>query len=251
MARRATNLSTVLRNAGLTVHEQPGWQQRGRDMAGIRGIVQHHTATSVDVPDANVVRVLRDGRAGIPGPLSQLGLDRQGGWHVIAAGRSNHAGRGSWPGLDGNDDCLGIEAFHIGTGKEKWLQAQLDSWDVGTAALCVEYGIDPLQFVIAHREWTSRKVDPYALNMASHRERILALTDGDDMTPEQAATLNWIAKRAEDNNRALGRMERVHGQGMVDLSPGGSVNVEELAAALSEQLGTDLARALGRILSGA
>jgi hypothetical protein len=72
-----------------------------------------------------------------------------------------------------------------------------------------------------------------------------------DMTPEQADTLNRIAKRVGDNNHALGRMEKAHGPGMVDLSPGGSVNVEELAAALSEQLGTDLARALGRILSGA
>jgi hypothetical protein len=71
----------------------------------------------------------------------------------------------------------------------------------------------------------------------------------DDMTPEQAATLDWISKRVGDNNHALGRMEKVHGQGLVNLSPGGDVNVDELAAALSQQLGTDLARALGRILS--
>jgi hypothetical protein len=258
MARRASDLATVLRNAGLTVHEQPGWQQRGRDMAGIRGIVQHHTATSKDVPDANVVRVLRDGRSDLPGPLSQLGLDRQGGWHVIAAGRANHAGRGSWPGLDGNNDCLGVEAFHIGTGQETWPQAQLDSWDVGTAALCAEYNIDPLQFVIAHREWTTRKIDPYAINMGNQRQRILALTNGDDMTPSQESKLDdvlvqlaGLRDKATKTNSAVGRMERVHGQGMANLSPGGDVNVDELAAALSAQLGTDLARTLGRILSTA
>jgi hypothetical protein len=74
-------------------------------------------------------------------------------------------------------------------------------------------------------------------------------SEDDDMTPEQAATLDWISKRVGDNNHALGRMEKVHGQGLVNLSPGGDVNVDELAAALSQQLGTDLARTLGRILS--
>jgi hypothetical protein len=72
-------------------------------------------------------------------------------------------------------------------------------------------------------------------------------TQGDDMTPAQAATLDRVLKRVEDNNHALGRIETTHGQGMKNLTTG--VNVDELAAALSQQLGTDLARALGRILS--
>ena len=251
MPRRASDLANVLKGAGLVVHEEAGWQDRGRDMTAIRGIVQHHTATSRRTPDANVVRVLRDGRSGLRGPLSQLGLNRQGEWYVIAAGRSNHAGRGDWPGLDGNDDCLGIEAFHVGTGEETWPQVQLDSWDVGTAALCVKYDIDPSQFVIAHREWTSRKIDPYALNMASHRNRVDSLTKDTDMTPEQSQKLDIILDRVSKSNSALGRMERVHGQGLSGLSPTEDIDVDDLAAALSEQLGADIAHELGRRLTGA
>ncbi len=38
--------------------------------------------------------VIRDGRPGLKGPLSQLGLGRDGAYYVIAAGRAQHAGRG-------------------------------------------------------------------------------------------------------------------------------------------------------------
>jgi hypothetical protein len=84
----------------------------------------------------------------------------------------------------------------------------------------------------------------------------------DAMTPAQESKLDvalsqlaWLRDKTSKTNGAVGRMEAVHGQGLADLSAGrgdgGGVNVEELADALSEQLGEDLARALGRILSGA
>jgi hypothetical protein len=76
-------------------------------------------------------------------------------------------------------------------------------------------------------------------------------SEDDTMTPEQANQLARAVDAAEKCKGALGRMERAHGQGMTNLAPGGDVNVDQLAAALSDQLGTDLARTLGRILSTA
>lgn len=172
---RGTGLADVLRDVGCTVREVDGWKTRGRDMHDIAAVMWHHTATSPSVSDSSVVRVLRDGRAGIPGPLAQTGVARDGTWWIVAAGRANHAGTGSWPGLAGNDDTLGVEAFHTGTSAEKWDARQLRSLRLGTAAICRAWGIDPDRRLIAHREWApDRKIDPHGLDMRAERAGIAA-----------------------------------------------------------------------------
>lgn len=177
---RLTDVDVVLRDAGVPVSEVDGWKSRGRDMAAVRGVVWHHTATSRSVSDSSVVRVLRDGHGSLPGPLSQLGLSRDGTWWVVAAGRANHAGVGQWPGLSGNDDCIGVEAFHAGTSDERWTSTQLSSWRVGTAALCAAYGI-PAGRVIGHKEWAPRrKVDPFGVYMDNVRRDVGALLEKED-----------------------------------------------------------------------
>ena len=58
---------------------------------------------------------LIQGRSDLPGPLAQLGLGRDGTYYVIAAGKCNHAGAGSWKGVtSGNTDFIGIEAENTG-----------------------------------------------------------------------------------------------------------------------------------------
>ena len=115
MAFSLTWLPTVLLDAGLRVAEQPGWQIRGRGDAGtIRGVMCHHT---VGLRTGNMpsLGVLTDGRSDLPGPLSQLGLGRDGTFFVIAAGRANHAGAGNWQGITtGNSSFIGIEAENTG-----------------------------------------------------------------------------------------------------------------------------------------
>src|SRR5580700_4344959 len=50
-----------------------------------------------------------------PGPLAQLGLGRDGTFYVVAAGRCNQAGQGSWQGVTtGNSSFIGIEAENTG-----------------------------------------------------------------------------------------------------------------------------------------
>src|SRR5688572_9638222 len=108
-------LPSVLKEASLKVATAPGWEDRGRgDVGEIFGVICHHTAGSRNgnMPSLNL---LVKGRPDLPGPLSQLGLGRDGTFYVIAAGRCNHAGPGLWQGLtNGNSNFIGIEAENTG-----------------------------------------------------------------------------------------------------------------------------------------
>ena len=108
-------LADVLKNAGLKIAQEEGWQVRGRGEIGpITGVMCHHTATqkSGNMP---TLKTLKNGRAGLPGPLAQLGLGRDGTYYVIAAGRCNHAGKGQFNGgvNRGNETFIGIEAEKV------------------------------------------------------------------------------------------------------------------------------------------
>jgi hypothetical protein len=176
-----TWLADVLRSAGLPVVELDGWRTRTRS-GGItpQGVVWHHTATPKTATDATVARILRDGRSDLPGPLSQLGLRRDGTFVVIAAGRCNHNGFGTW-----GNDSIGIEAYNDGVG-EPWPNCQVDAYVRGTAAICAHLGWGA-ERVKAHRETDpTRKVDPKGLDMTAARGRIASLLtqpreDDDDM----------------------------------------------------------------------
>lgn len=150
----------VLRAAGLTVVEVAGWRTRGRELTAIRGGVVHHTATSSTARgDYPTLALVRDGRVGIPGPLSQLGLGRSGTWYVIASGRANHAGvvHSRFATTHANDYSIGVEAEHPGKGT--WPAAQYSAYVRGCAALGRHYGIT----WYGHKEVAApagRKVDP-------------------------------------------------------------------------------------------
>src|SRR3954465_13432404 len=108
-------LPHVLKEAGLKVATVDGGEERGRgDIGPILGVLCHHTAgpRQGNMPSLNT---LIQGRPDLPGPLSQLGLGRDGTFYVIAAGRCNHAGAGVWNGVtNGNAHFIGIEAENTG-----------------------------------------------------------------------------------------------------------------------------------------
>jgi hypothetical protein len=86
-------LAQAARMTDFPVVEVDGWRSRGHGgMDTLEGVVLHHTAgpASGDYPS---LRVVRDGRPGLAGPLAQLGLARSGTIFVIAAGLSYHAVR--------------------------------------------------------------------------------------------------------------------------------------------------------------
>src|SRR5215468_10742051 len=83
MAFSLTWLAQVLRDAGLKVAEQPGWQDRGRgDVGETLGVICHHTAGGKD-GNMPSLGVLINGRPDLAGPLAQLGLGRDGTFYVI------------------------------------------------------------------------------------------------------------------------------------------------------------------------
>jgi hypothetical protein len=144
-----TWLADVLRGAGLTVIEEPGWERRGfahdsspgGALVGLTGGLVHHTGGSAAAPgDYPLLRYITYvGRSDAPPPLSQLGLGRAGAWYVLAAGRANHSGAVDDPRW-ANPRCVGVEAEHPG-GTTPWPAAQYRSYVTGCAAIALYSGI--------------------------------------------------------------------------------------------------------------
>lgn len=181
---RALWLPDVLRAAGLKVSTVAGWETRGRDMGTIEGVVAHHTAgpASGNAPSLNIVT---NGRSDLPGPLSCAVLARDGTWIIVAAGRANHAGVGTWNGItDGNGRFLGVEAEATGT--STWPKVQYDSYVRGVAAILRRIG-KPSMWVAGHKEYATprgRKPDPN-FDMAPFRAAVGRLLAGNPPTPSE------------------------------------------------------------------
>ena len=166
---RATWLADVLREAGCRVYEMPGWLER-ETRSGFEpiGLVWHYTVTGPNTQDVAVDRLLRDGRRDLPGPLSQLGLRRDGTFVVVAAGRCNHNGYGTW-----GNDSFGIEAYNDGVG-EVPPPAQMVAWRMGSAAICKKMGWPATTArLLGHKETDpARKIDPPNIDMFAERLKI-------------------------------------------------------------------------------
>jgi hypothetical protein len=208
-------LADVLRTAGLDVVEEAGWHGRGVELSGVSGLIGHHTACgpSGDCPSTYI---LTHGRPDLAGPLAQIQLCRSGEIHVIADGKANHAGDGSWPGIKGNADTLCIEAENTGLNTEVWPAVQMDVY-VRAVAAVFNYLKLPAERFCTHYEWaepTGRKIDPRGpwagggdwwggqtdinkANADAFRARVENLL-GDDMTPAQEAKIDKLQKTLDD-----------------------------------------------------
>ena len=143
-----------------------GASKHGRELDAVHGVVWHHTASSVRTTDASMERMLVTGRPDLVGPLAQLGLRRDGTWVVVASGRANHNGYGTW-----GNSSIGIEAYNDGVG-EPWPAVQVESYVNGTAAILRHLGLNTAS-VKGHKETDPRrKIDPAGLDMNLMRARI-------------------------------------------------------------------------------
>lgn len=163
----------VLRAAGVTVHETANWITTGyadQDLAGIRGVLWHHTATNrlqylkSPYPTLGLVK---NGRSDLAGPLCNMLFDRNGEIWMIATGVANHAGAGSAPGIPkdmGNHWLIGIEMESSGVAPWDWTPAQLKMAPVVGAALEAHYlkNLPPEERLqLGHMEYSSQgKIDP-------------------------------------------------------------------------------------------
>lgn len=170
-----TWMPKALRDAGLNVEEQPGWQTRGHgDMGVVRGVLCHHTAGKKDgnMPSLGIVI---NGRPDLAGPLCNLALGRDGTFFIVAAGRAYHAGRGLWQGVsNGNSSLIGIEAENTGLPNDQpWPEVQMDAYAKGCAALLKHIGAKPIMCA-GHAEYAlpkGRKSDP-SFAMPTFREKV-------------------------------------------------------------------------------
>lgn len=170
-----TDLAKAARGSGLRVVEVDGWRGRGHGpMASASGVVCHHTGTSAKASgNYPTLRVVRDGREDLAGPLCNLGLGRDGTVYVVSAGRAYHAGPvfETW---QSNSNAIGIEAE--GDGVHPFSPTMLDAYVALCAALCEHYGI-PVSHVESHRVVAKphyRKTDPYGVNMGEFRRQVAA-----------------------------------------------------------------------------
>ena len=181
MAYSLTWLLQVLQDAGLKVAPVDGWEDRGDgDVRTIVGVICHHTAgpRNGNMPSLNT---LLEGRSDLPGPLAQLGLGRDGTFYVIAAGRCNHAGQGSWQGMaTGNSSFIGIEAENTGLSDDApWPDVQMEAYRRGVAAILKRIG-KAADFCAGHKEYAlpaGRKDDP-DFDMVAFRSGVAAILAG-------------------------------------------------------------------------
>jgi peptidoglycan hydrolase-like protein with peptidoglycan-binding domain len=181
MAHSLIWLPSVPTSVGLKVAVVGDWETRGRgDVGPTFGVICHHTAggRNGNMPS---LQILIDGRSDLPGPLAQLGLGRDGTFYVIAAGRCNHAGSGSWQNLaNGNSNFIGIEAENTGLANDfPWPTVQIDAYQRGVAAILNHVGRSA-DFCAGHKEYAlpaGRKSDP-TLDMTAFRSAVRAIMKG-------------------------------------------------------------------------
>lgn len=191
------DLADACRKSGLPVIEVDGWRTRGHGpFAGVNSVIVHHTATpKTATGDYPSLRIVRDGRSDLPGPLSQLGLGRDGTVYVIAAGVAYHAGKTFYPRQD-NWHAIGIEAEHDGL--SAWDPVQHSAYVRLVAALVEHYGV-ALSNVQGHKEVAyppGRKVDPN-FDMTEFRARVKRVNASDvraDLNAAMASTKDALAK---------------------------------------------------------
>jgi hypothetical protein len=211
----------LLREAGLPVREVSGWRSRGRPPSGnprdpaypaatkFAGIGLHHTAGHNDLG------VVVGGRPGIPGPLANLYVARDGRVFVVAAGRANHFGPGARQVYDrtrrglaplgdaarlglsdsivGNGVYVGIEVENFGTRSDPYPRVQIDHLERACAAICEQQRWTANRCV-QHREWTRRKVD--MSYRGPLRQAVAALLSKEDLILD-AATKAYFDQQFE------------------------------------------------------
>lgn len=233
-------LADVLRGAGLTVHEEPGWQTRGGDTFAPRGVICHATASSrTSTPAGDINVICYTGSATAPAPISQLYLARTGEWWVLASGRCNHVRigwAGPFQGL-GNGNLVGIEAANDDI-SEAWPPAQYDSYTRGVAAILRHTGWPP---PVGHKEHQpGAKVDP-TFDMTLFRGRVAAALAGETVDFEDVLTAlaDGTTKAGAVADKYPGVWPHLQGRTLADVKKAAQLDVAAVAAAVAATLVTD------------
>lgn len=188
-------LADVLRAEGLSVVEMDGWQSRGEGDQGVLwGAVFHHTGNVNETPE---------GIAFHPdlGLAAHLLIRPDGTVYVCGIGKANHAGVGSWVGIEtdnANEVTIGVEVAILpvenAPHRSGWPDDQYFA-TVKTMAAILRKLAHQSDRVISHKEWATLgpagwrqgKWDPGAIDMNIFRSDVAAQIDshtptsGDDV----------------------------------------------------------------------
>jgi hypothetical protein len=211
---RDTGLADRIRAKGVTVVEVAGWTTRGNDGNGFsvfrpRGSGNHHTAGSSSGTTPSLSTCIY-GRPDVGGPLCQVLQSREADpskdkAYVIAAGKANHGGVGTWTGdsgtMDSNYESEGLEIEHIGTTTVPAARLEIAA-RIQAAMLEAPGSSRDASMCWQHFEYAKpdgRKIDfakLYPLNADSFRERV-AFWIG--RTQTQGEWLDMVSKTEFDN----------------------------------------------------
>lgn len=190
---------------GAPLVELSGFSNRGHgDLSTLTDTMWHDTVTGSNVSRHRLGTLLRDGYEGLPGPIANAGLDRDGAFILVAAGRANHAGKGGptsrIPANGANSRTFGLEVANRGLGSgERWTGIQYDVAVRFTAVLH-----DYVARMLGHKEWTSRKVDPWAPDLNAARKAIMVRPSGPTPTPTPTDELEaYVASLSASKRKAL------------------------------------------------
>lgn len=260
-----TGLADVLRAAGLTVVEVGDWKTNGytppetgvtQELAAYAGNLWHHTATgraAFDRSNAPTLDMCVNGRPDLPGPLCNGVLGRDGTVYLIAAGKANHAGRGSAAGIPtdaGNYYLVGWEMESSGVAPWDWTPEQLDAAPRIAAATERAYGFE---LELGHLEYSSEgKIDPagWPGGMDGFRDTVNGILAGTIQVESAAAPAaptveddemlviyrdtaakdpgkvwigNGITRRHVADPKQLADLQKMAAQGLLNIFDGGKV----------------------------
>ena len=192
-------LPRALTKRGGNVFLVDGWGSRGaagRPMANkVYGSIQHWIVSKQrgDADENQTLGLIVNGHSTLSGPLANLYLRWDGAIGVVAAGRANHGGEGSWNGISGNQFWIGTEAEG-----PPFTEAQMAAYPIILAAVYDVTGQHPRDWAISHQEYAPRRKVDIGPAINQIRDEAVRLVDNhifdteDDMTPEQASKLDFI-----------------------------------------------------------
>lgn len=172
-------LPDALARRGGRVFLVDGWEYRGAGglpMADkIYGSINHWIVSELRpgmMHQNQTLGVIVNGHDSLPGPLANLYLAWDGRIGVVAGGRANHGGVGSWNGISGNQYWIGTEA----EGPE-FTAEQEAAYAIIVAAVADVTGQHPRDWAIAHKEYAPDRKQDIGRYMAAIRENAIAMYD--------------------------------------------------------------------------
>ena len=180
MAAELLWMKEAFRNHDLNVKGVEGWRDRGRPATfSPMGVVFHHTTSNPASGATPALGTVVNGRPDLSGPLCNVLIGRDLSVNLVAAGYANHAGEGgpfrSVPLNSGNRYFVGIEVENNGIG-EPWSDDLLATVAQVTA-VCLSHFDQSADWVIGHKEWTTRKIDPAVVEMDRFRHRVRSILE--------------------------------------------------------------------------